>query len=64
MRHEHAITYQGYLTIAQLDYVAQKANKLGRFGKELVRVYEESDDEGTHVYFDVARVIGASSDRR
>jgi len=57
MRHEHAITYQGYLGIADLDYIARKANKLGKFGKELIRVHEEKDDEGTHVYFDVASIV-------
>ncbi len=57
MRHEHAITYQDRLAIADLDYLVKKANKLGRHGKEIIRVHEESDDEGIHVYFDVIEVV-------
>ena len=53
MLHEHAITYQDRLTIADLDYIVKKANKLGKAGKEIVRVHEESDNEGTHIYFDL-----------
>ena len=53
MLHEHAITYQDQLSIADLDYITKKANKLGRSGREVLRVHEEKDSEGTHVYFDV-----------
>lgn len=53
MLHEHAITYQDKLTIKELDYIVKKANKLGRIDREVVRVHEESDSEGVHVYFDV-----------
>lgn len=53
MLHEHAITYQDRLSVADLDYIAKKANKLGRCGREVVRVHEETDSEGTHVYYDV-----------
>ncbi len=53
MLHEHAITYQDRLSVADLDYMTKKANKLGRFGREIVRVHEETDCEGTHIYFDV-----------
>ena len=53
MLHEHAVTYNGRLSLADLDYIVKKANKLGRSGREVIRVHEESDDEGTHVYFDV-----------
>lgn len=53
MLHEHAITYQDRLTIADLDYMVRKANKLGLAGREILRVHEEKDAEGTHVYFDV-----------
>lgn len=51
MLHEHAITYKDRLNIADLDYIVKKANKLGRSAREIVRVYEESDSEGTHLYF-------------
>lgn len=64
MRHEHVITYIGYPSIADLDFVARKANKLGRFGKELIRAYEESDEEGKHVYFDVASIVKAKNESK
>ena len=53
MRHEHAITYKDRLSLADLDYIIKKSNKIGRGGREIVRVHEESDNEGIHVYFDV-----------
>jgi len=53
MLHEHAITYKDRLAVADLDYIIKKANKLGRLGRGIVRVHEETDSEGTHVYFDV-----------
>jgi hypothetical protein len=53
MLHEHAVTYKDRLTIADLDYIVKKANKLGVTGRGILRVHEESDSEGTHVYFDV-----------
>lgn len=61
MLHEHAITYRDRLSIADLDYMAKKANKLGKAGREVLRVHEETDREGTHVYFDVT---GMNSEER
>jgi len=61
MLHEHAITYQDRLTMADLDYIVKKSNKLGKNGRDVVRVHEESDLEGTHVYFDVT---GLNEQRR
>lgn len=61
MLNEHAITYQDRLSMADLDYITKKANKLGRSGRDIVRVYEEKDAEGTHVYF---YVTGLSSEQR
>lgn len=61
MFHEHAITYQDRLSIADLDYIIKKANKLGRLGREVVRVHEESDAEGVHVYFDI---VGGMNEQR
>lgn len=58
MLHEHALTYQDQLSIADLEYMSKKANKLGRLGREIIRVHEEKDSEGTHVYFDVTGVPG------
>ena len=60
MLHQHAITYQDQLSIADLDYITKKANKLGKCGKEVVRVHEERDAEGTHVYFDVTGYINVT----
>ncbi len=61
MLHEHAVTYHEKLTMAELDYIVKKANKLGRNGREVLRVHEETDSEGTHVYFDVT---GLNEQRR
>jgi len=58
MLHEHAITYKDRLSVADLDYMAKKANKLGRIGREVVHVHQETDLEGTHVYFDVTGMPG------
>lgn len=53
MRNEHAIVYKERLTAENLDYVCRKANKLGRRGHHLTRVYMQEDAEGTHIYFEV-----------
>lgn len=58
MLHEHAITYKEKITISELDYIVKKANKLGKNGREVMRVHEETDSEGTHVYFDVTGLNG------
>lgn len=59
MLHEHAITYTDRLSVADLDYLARKANRLGKCGRDVVNVYEERDSEGIHVYYDVrGRDIG------
>jgi len=58
MLHEHAITYQDRLSMADLDYITKKANRLGRIGREVVRVHEESDSDGVHIYFDVTGMPG------
>lgn len=53
MLHEHAITYKENISMEQLSYIVKKANKLGKCDREIFRVHAESDDEGTHIYFDV-----------
>lgn len=58
MLYEHAITYRDQLSVADLDYMTKKANRLGRCGREVLRVHEKTDVEGTHVYFDVTRMRG------
>lgn len=62
MLHEHAITYHDQLSQADLDYIVRKSNKLGRTGREVLRVYEEKDKDGIHVYFDVTGNNGQRSD--
>jgi hypothetical protein len=57
MLNEHAITYKERLSIADLDYIIKKANRLGRNGKEVVRVYQQEDDEGFHVYLETQSII-------
>lgn len=52
---EHAKTYKDRLSIVDLEYLVMKANRLGRHGHEVLRVYQEEDSEGFHVYFDVVR---------
>lgn len=53
MLHEHAITYKDQLSIADLDYIIKKANRIGKASRQIVSVHEEKDSEGTHVYFDI-----------
>jgi hypothetical protein len=53
MLKEHAITYRERITITDLDYMVKKANRLGKSGRDVIRVYQEEDDEGVHVYFEV-----------
>ncbi len=61
MLHVHAVTYKGRLSVADLEYIVRKANKLGLGGRILFRIFEESDSEGVHVYFDVT---GEASEQR
>ena len=56
MLREHAVTYRDNLSICQLDYLVKKAVRIGGLGKIVTRVYQEEDDEGTHVYFEVVKV--------
>lgn len=53
MLNEHAITYHDRITISDLDYLIKKANRLGKSGREVIRVYTQEDNEGIHVYFEV-----------
>ena len=61
MLYEHAITYKDRLSIADVEYMIKKSNKHGRLGHEIIRVHEETDCEGTHIYFDV---IGITNEQR
>lgn len=57
MLHEHAITYQDQLSIADLEYMIKKANRIGKASRQIVAVHEEKDSEGVHVYFDIHGVL-------
>lgn len=57
MLNEHAITYQTNLSMSDLDYLIKKANRLGKIGREVMRVYQEEDNEGKHVYFEVTGML-------
>lgn len=50
---EHALTYKSRLSVSNIEYITTKANKLGRVGKQLMRVYSQEDAEGIHIYFEV-----------
>ncbi|MFI0477757.1 MAG: hypothetical protein ACH349_01340 [Candidatus Rhabdochlamydia sp.] len=53
MLNEHAITYTEKISMKDLEYLVKKANRLGSKSREIVRVYQEEDSEGYHVYFEV-----------
>jgi len=56
MLNEHAVTYKERLSISDLDYIIKKANRLGKNGKEVMRVYQQEDNEGFHVYYEIQSV--------
>lgn len=53
MLNEHAITYSEKITMKDLEYLVKKANKIGKKGRDIVRVYQQEDAEGIHVYYEV-----------
>ena len=53
MINEHAITYKDNPSIEDLNYFAKKANRLGLSKRTLLRVFQEEDEDGIHVYFAV-----------
>lgn len=53
MLNEHAITYVEKISMDKLEYLVKKANKLGKSGREIMRVFQQEDAEGHHVYFEV-----------
>lgn len=54
---EHAVSYSEKLTMKELDYLIKKANRLGKNGRDVTRVYQEEDGEGHHVYFEVTGLV-------
>ena len=57
MHIEHVLTYQHFLSIGDADYMATKANKLGKLGKTITRTYQQEDAEGMHIYFEIHPTI-------
>jgi hypothetical protein len=55
---EHAKTINAEITAADLEYMVKKANKIGKQGREIVRVYMQEDAEGRHVYFECEALKG------
>lgn len=53
MPNEHAITYVDKVSMKDLQYLVKKANRLGKSGRDITRVYQQEDEEGVHVYFEV-----------
>lgn len=52
MINEHAKTLQDHPTIDDLEYMIKKANKLGKAGRDILRVFVQNDSEGKHIYFE------------
>jgi len=53
MINEHALTYKEKLCVEDLNYIIKKANRLGLLDRQLIRVYQEEDQDGNHIYFSV-----------
>lgn len=51
MVNEHAVTYKEKLSVEDIDYIVRKANQLGLSNRQVIRVYQEEDKDGTHLYF-------------
>lgn len=54
MLNEHAITYKEKITMSDLDYLVKKAHRIGKCGRDVMRVFQEEDNEGCHIYFEVS----------
>jgi len=55
MRTDHVIVIpdqQVHVPAQLLEYMARKANRLGLQGREISRVYTQTDSEGEHIYFE------------
>lgn len=53
MINEHALTYKERLNQQDINYLVQKAHYLGTQNRKIARVFQQEDDEGIHVYFEV-----------
>ncbi len=54
MTTEHAITIKNDVTLSDLEYLIKKANRIGKLDKDILRIFIESDEDGQHVYYDIA----------
>lgn len=52
MINEHAKTVKDQITVDDLNYMVNKANKLGLSGRQVIRVFMQEDNEGKHYYFE------------
>lgn len=52
MINEHVMTVKNELSLEDINYMARKANRLGKRERDLVRCFMEEDDEGKHYYFE------------
>jgi len=50
---EHVLTKKQDLTVEDLNYMAEKANRLGLTQRKLFRCVMEEDGEGKHYYYEV-----------
>lgn len=60
MVHEHAIIIKNSCTIDQINYLVQKANKLGKNGRDISHAYYKDDEEGSHIFFVVDEMKGCN----
>lgn len=53
MINEHALTTKNYVCVDELNYMVKKANRLGKKGRDISRVFVQEDEDGSHIYFEV-----------
>ncbi len=61
MRTDHAFVINDQkvdLPSQIIDYMAQKANRLGLDGRKIINVYVESEQDGRHVYYETVNLWG------
>ena len=62
MVNEHAITVKGEITPEDIEYIVMKANRLGKAGRSISRVFLQEDSEGKHIYFETEPLLRKSVD--
>lgn len=58
MVNEHAILLKDKPSIDDMYYLIKKANRLGLSDRQIMGVYKEEKEDGTHVYFSVEGMKG------